>query len=402
MPWAARMTVTLFVFTLPLYAYVWWRLSTTLANLLTIHRRRSRFLVGLILLALSLLPLISLLFYLTGNGQSLFLNRPQVHWPDVLILYPYWWTFITILAVFPYLLILEIPGLLLRWGDRIRRIRWQWWLDITRVVLVAGFGIYVGIRAWHDTTAIRIDTIDVPIVGLPATFENLSLALVADIQVDRYTNGRRLTLLQHRFETINPDFLFFAGDLVTRTRVFIPQAVRDLCRAPARVARVGCMGDHDYWSGPQEISTGLQHCGWDFLQNAHHVYTWRGKRILVTGVTYIYSQRPDTATLDALFSSAPPADLKILLVHQPAETVMRAAVAHGYQLMLAGHTHGGQIVFRPFGITLTPAKLESPVFSGLGHYGLLPVVVTNGVGLTLAPLRYQAPAEVTRIRLLAR
>lgn len=65
--------------------------------------------------------------------------------------------------------------------------------------------------------------------------------------------------------------------------------------------------------------------------------------------------------------------------------------------MLAGHTHGGQLVFQPFGIRLSAPRFENRVYRGLNNWNRLPVIVTNGVGLSLAPVRYRAPAEVVRI-----
>lgn len=160
---------------------------------------------------------------------------------------------------------------------------------------------------------------------------------------------------------------------------------------------MACMGDHDFWANPVKISNGLDQCGWNFLENEHHLIEHKGKKILITGITYIYSRRITPAHLRELLESAPAADLKILLVHQPASMVMKAAQEFGYDLLLAGHTHGGQVVFKPFGIPLTPSRLENKFYSGYGEYKDMPVIVTNGVGLTLAPIRYQAPAEVVKI-----
>ena len=78
---------------------------------------------------------------------------------------------------------------------------------------------------------------------------------------------------------------------------------------------------------------------------------------------------------------------------------MHAAATHGYHLFLAGHTHGGQIVFQPFGIPVTPSRWETEYFRGVTRLGTMLVIVTNGVGLTLAPFRYNARSEVTGITL---
>ena len=76
---------------------------------------------------------------------------------------------------------------------------------------------------------------------------------------------------------------------------------------------------------------------------------------------------------------------------------MEAAERNGYHLLLAGHTHGGQIVHNQFIKAWTPNLFESRYFRGIDHYKNLKVVITNGIGLTLAPVRYHAPAEITQL-----
>ena len=98
-----------------------------------------------------------------------------------------------------------------------------------------------------------------------------------------------------------------------------------------------------------------------------------------------------------MLDRAPDADLRILLVHQPAEWLLNQASERSYDLLVAGHTHGGQIVIHPLGIPVTASMRETGYYSGEYTLGSMAIVVTNGVGLTLAPVRYHAPAEVTTI-----
>jgi predicted MPP superfamily phosphohydrolase len=157
------------------------------------------------------------------------------------------------------------------------------------------------------------------------------------------------------------------------------------------------MGDHDFWHDREAIASGLKARGWDFLQNRHQLYQHKNLRILVTGITYIYSRRISPGQLDSLLASAPDADLKILLVHQPRPYLMRSAAKYGYHLFLAGHTHGGQMVFKPLGFTLTPTQFENEIYTGHHLINGLHVIITNGIGLTLLPLRFRAYAEIVHI-----
>jgi predicted MPP superfamily phosphohydrolase len=235
----------------------------------------------------------------------------------------------------------------------------------------------------------------VTIHNLPREFEGLKLTLVGDIQVDRYTQESKLRKLQAKLQDSKSDILFFSGDLVTSGQYYIDQGLETICAFSATIGKYACMGDHDFWSNPRKISQGMSACGWSFLRNSHQLIRWSGRTILVTGVTEIYSRKISAMELSALLTQAPAADLKILLLHQPSPRLIETAREQGYQLILAGHTHGGQVQFKPFGITLTPSMLETPYFSGLYQLEGASVVVTNGIGLTLAPIRYHASAEIS-------
>jgi predicted MPP superfamily phosphohydrolase len=73
------------------------------------------------------------------------------------------------------------------------------------------------------------------------------------------------------------------------------------------------------------------------------------------------------------------------------------AAERDYDLLVAGHTHGGQIVFPLPGFLLTGSSFETKYVTGFYDVKSMMVSINNGLGLTLAPIRYLAPAEVTLI-----
>jgi predicted MPP superfamily phosphohydrolase len=215
--------------------------------------------------------------------------------------------------------------------------------------------------------------------------------------VDRYTGAGKLAQLHRIVESRKPELLFSPGDMVTGGTDYVNEAMSAMCVLRGSVGSIAVMGDHDYWSAPDAIEKSFRECQWDFLDNEHRVFEYHGVRILVTGLTHIYGQRLNEPSLDSILSRAPQAGLRVLLVHQPAEWLLQSAAQHGYHLVVAGHTHGGQIVLHPLGIPFTPSMRETPYYSGEYRLGSTGIVVTNGIGLTLAPLRYFAPAEVTTV-----
>ncbi len=326
-----------------------------------------------------------------------FIYKYQTNVIDYIFLFPFWIGLIILVEILPYFLTSDILGLINRFVLSNYKELMGKWLAIFKIALVSFFTIYVIIVSLLNTYKISESQFTIHIKNLPDALDNLNLALIADLQVDRFTQNQKINSVKRIIENTQPDLLFFAGDLVTRGTHFINQGKYAMCNLHATTAKIACMGDHDHWAEPEKISYSLQECDWIFLQNAHQMINYKNTKILVTGITYIYSQRISSGQLTVLLKDAPKAHIKILLVHQPSNMVIEKAEEFGYNILLAGHTHGGQVVFRPFGFVLTPTKFENKFYSGYSKQNKLNIFVSNGIGLTLMPLRYHAPAEVMTI-----
>jgi predicted MPP superfamily phosphohydrolase len=398
MPWAVRMFLIVSAVALPLYLYVGFRTATAIAALSGSPPRRARFWALGAIGWLYLLPVLYVGFWLGGNRSAPLLGDTTLGLLDYLFNFPFWWGLIVLLETLPYFLLLEAIGLVSRMISAFSPF-WRRWAPRLRVATLSFIALYAAVRIYLDTFTVNATSVSVQ-TGVPAPeLDSLTITLAADIQVDRYTNGEKIWQFETLFRAHRCDLLLFAGDLVTNGKGFIAQASAIMAHPDCRLGAFAVMGDHDYWSDPNGIPQILRSSGWTFLTDEHHVVEHRGRRILLSGVTYIYSQRISESELRAFLSAAPPADLKILLVHQPAEMLVRLAAEAGYHLVLAGHTHGGQIVLHPFGVPVAPSIFETPFYRGTQRVGNTTVIVTGGVGQSLAPVRYGAPAELTYITL---
>ncbi len=396
MPWIVRTLLTIVAITLPLFIYVGMRIASSVDVLLPGTRAKARRIVFLVIGWLYLLPVSALLFQLFGSFQQLFVLSTTVRWEDYLLHYPVWIGLILVLELSPIFGVVDLVGL--SW----RRFpgslpAYRKYAARARLLLAIVGVLYIIVRTVSDTTHVRDSEIQLGVAGIPKELEGTVISLVGDIQVDRYTGDAKVSQVRAIVNRRQPDFLFSSGDLVTSGTDFLGEAARAVCGLHGSTGTVAVMGDHDFWSAPEAIRDLHEQCGWAFLDDEHHLYSVRGKTVLVTGLTYIYSRRQSPEELQRFFSTAPHADFKILLTHQPAERVVQIASAMGYNLIVAGHTHGGQVVLHPLGIPLTPSMRETRYYSGCYTVGSTQVVVTRGVGLTLAPIRYNSPAEVTTI-----
>jgi len=395
MPWFLRMTLTLFPIILVVQIYVLLGIKSSLREIWSSHQKKWKILLGAILLYFNLFPLTVLILYLFGGIYSLYIFKPQTGILDLLISFPFWWGMISSIEILPYFLLIDI----LNGVNRLfkRKFDWSRGRAGLKLTLFLFFFCYVGIRLYLDTYKVNLTEHRVHLSNIAAEFDGLRLTLIGDIQVDRYTQEKKLSALREKVDASRSDLLFFSGDLVTSGQNFIDQGLETICSFSGNSGKFACMGDHDFWANPRRISQGMSDCGWIFLRNTHEVVTWKGKRIVITGITEIYSQKMSVKEMTEILSQAPASDLKIIVLHQPSPRLIALAAQHGYQIILAGHTHGGQIQFKPFGVTLTPSMMETPYYSGLFQVGETVVAVTNGIGLTLAPVRYHAGAEITQL-----
>jgi predicted MPP superfamily phosphohydrolase len=90
---------------------------------------------------------------------------------------------------------------------------------------------------------------------------------------------------------------------------------------------------------------------------------------------------------------------KIFIIHQPEGPAIKIAERNNYNLLLAGHTHGGQITFLfPFK-NISPTMLETKYVKGVFHLNKMTMIVTSGLGMSLLPIRYNSTPEITIINL---
>jgi hypothetical protein len=391
-----RTILTISAVALPLYLYVGLRVASSIGSLRPAAKRRARWIILGVVAWCFLLPATALLLYLFKVPSTLFLASRPVGLLDYLFYYPSWLSVIVIAELLLPFVALDLLSLASRLlpshRQTVRR-----FLAWGRIVLMSFAILYVPLRSAIDTTQVRDTIVNLPLPRLPAELDQLRITLVGDIQVDRYTGESKVSQVRNIITRQSPDLLLFPGDLVTSGTEFLDEAKAAICGLKGVLGSIAVMGDHDFWSAPEEVREIEIDCGWIFLQNEHRLISYRGKTICISGLTNIYADRLNEARLDSFLTSAPAADLHILLTHQPANRVIQSAVAHGVDLLLAGHTHGGQIEFHPLGIPLTASMRETRYYTGVHREDSTTVVVTNGVGISIAPLRYHAPAEVTTI-----
>lgn len=402
MPRALRLILAFWPGLLFAYGYAGWRLYHALLTVLTSPPDHlvGYFIAGIAFL--NLYPFVLLLLRLLQADKLRDAVGAGTRWGDVLLAYPFWFGVILVLEVVPWLMLLDF--LKLPFYPLYIRLGTQWFFVVRHVmvVLFLGYAVYVLARVVHDTVFITVKKIRIRIGTLPAGVRDLRIVHVSDLHADMRTRTRKLSRYVRKINKLKPDVVFFTGDLVTSGSDHVAQAAKILGSIDAKQGVFACIGDHDDWAGREMVVQSLTGHGITVLQDTNRFVYPCGVSLLVTAITNIYQQRPNLDKLNFLMGQQPRGTLDIAITHQPSETLVELAAERGYHLLLAGHAHGGQIVLRPFGLPFTLAKFESPFYRGTRYVGRMLLNINNGLGLTLAPVRYHAPVEISLIRLAGR
>jgi len=238
--------------------------------------------------------------------------------------------------------------------------------------------------------------VDVPIAGLPAALEGFRIVQMTDIHVGPTIRGEYLARCVAVCNGLDADIVAVTGDLIDG---FVEQLRDDVAPLGDLRAKDGLYfvtGNHEYyWDGPAWCAE-VARLGLQVLDNRHVVVERGDARVMIAGVTDISAGQmvPAHASDPAgARRGGEGCDLEILLAHQP-RSVFEAAEA-GYDLMISGHTHGGQ--YFPMNLLV---YLAQPYVAGLERHDDMWIYVSRGTGYWGPPTRVGSPPEITLLRLV--
>jgi predicted MPP superfamily phosphohydrolase len=166
-------------------------------------------------------------------------------------------------------------------------------------------------------------------------------------------------------------------------------------------------GEREYVQGndlpTEDLRDALVDAGWADLNNARTILKAGGRSIELAGVDDPHIQQDDYASVDGPISTG--ADLHLGVTHTPASRVLDAMAADGFELLLAGHTHGGQVCVPFYGALTTNCDLPLAMAKGLHRWPGSDawLHVSAGIGThPTAPIRFACRPEASLLTLIPR
>ena len=272
----------------------------------------------------------------------------------------------------------------------------------SRIVTAVVALVAIVLLLWGYAEAMRVSRvrrIDVTIPRLGAGLDGLRVVLLTDTHYGPINRARWSRGVVRVVNSLDPDVVAHTGDIADGEVAQRREQAAPLGDVRARLARVYVTGNHEYFSGAQRWVEHMASLGWEALHNRHVVITRDGSSLIVAGVddrTAAGSGVPGHHTdHEAALAGTDPSLPVLLLAHQPQQVT--GAVAHGVDLQISGHTHGGQMW--PFHYLV---RLDQPVLQGLTRHGEHTQLYTSrGTGFWGPPFRIFAPSEITLITLHA-
>lgn len=391
MPWLLRMTLLVSLLMAPAVIYLVWRVNVSARQLLG-GSAWSKHILPAVVCSFYLFPLIGIIdFYFSGDIDLLKYPKPLAYW--------FWFGLLFVFQLATWVLVADLAKGITRffsWDPR-RMDRIHARLIFMLFVVIFS---YTGWKVYRDTTRVAVENITLPVEDLPEPLHGFKVAHISDIQGDEYTGRQEISGYIRKLNEQNPDLVIFTGDLISYGTDFVDMSARAFGKAKARHGVYAVVGDHDYWAGTAAVKQALNEAGISLLEDENiGIPVDSSSFAVMTGVTEVYSQRSNPETVDSLSRRAGDAKLKIFASHQVNDRLIDSAIKHGYDMMLAGHTHGGQIRVPFMGMDFSASERETDYVSGLYWEGTLPIHINNGLGFTLGPIRYNAPPTVTVIEL---
>ncbi|MGH9481229.1 MAG: metallophosphoesterase [Terriglobales bacterium] len=240
----------------------------------------------------------------------------------------------------------------------------------------------------HGDRDPQISHLEVPLSRLPAALDGLRIAHLSDIHYGLFVSRRWLLRVLELTQAQRPDLIAITGDFVTQSPAFIEPVSELVSKLHAPLGVFAVLGNHDFRAGAEPLTRALRRRGITVLRNQHRLLHRRGDAFQIAGIDDS-RQHPDLA------AALGPTDRRftLLLAHNPM--ALPQAAACGVDLVLSGHTHGGQIRFR-----LAAPLYERFLPSGFLSLDRTQMYISRGLGKVIVPMRVGAPPELAFLTLL--
>jgi predicted MPP superfamily phosphohydrolase len=227
---------------------------------------------------------------------------------------------------------------------------------------------------------------------LPKKLHGFRIVQLSDIHHSSFTSREQIQRAVELANNLQPDLIALTGDYISKERQYAAPCAELLgqLRAPRGVFAV--LGNHDHWVDAALITDLFRAEGINVLVNQGMRFEHKGAAFWLAGVDDTMVGLED---LSLALAGSRSDEMKLLLAHNPI--ILRRAARAGVDLVLSGHTHGGQVSLRSE--RSASGRPRRRLLKGLARQGSTQIYVSRGLGTVVLPIRYGCPPEVSLLEL---
>lgn len=227
---------------------------------------------------------------------------------------------------------------------------------------------------------------------LPKRLDGLRIVHLSDLHYGPLTSSEHLARAIKAANELRPDLITLTGDYISQDRIYAQPCAEIVGKLRARFGVYAILGNHDHWTDAKLITDLFGAEGIQMLINEGRRMDVRGESFWLAGVD---DKMVGLENLPLALAGATDSEFKLVLAHNPI--ILRRAAAAGVDLVLSGHTHGGQVTWRSE--KSRSGRPRRRLLRGLGRRGHTQIYVTRGLGTVVLPVRYGCPPEVSVLEL---
>ncbi len=262
-------------------------------------------------------------------------------------------------------------------------------ISLAIIIIVISLMVYSLIEPyWIETKVVVVESSQIP-----ADFDGKKIIFLSDIHMDSWPffDQKRTDDLVNQVNALHPDMILLGGDYVSDNSPYVNPCFRELSKLKASLGVYGVSGNND----PQNESIkAMENAGIAYIGNSGVWVEKGGSKIRVGGVGDMLT---DTQNQGAAIGNATENNFVILVSHTPDFFPL---LDKSYvDVMLSGHTHGGQITFFGLWAPIVHSKYGNKYRTGVIKKNNTTLVVSNGIGTIIVPMRFFARPQIIVLEL---
>ncbi len=246
--------------------------------------------------------------------------------------------------------------------------------------------------AFAEPFTLTIERRRIGLRRLPKELDGFRIVHLSDLHLGPLTSAAQLRRAIETANSLEPDLIALTGDYISHERQYAEPCAELVGRLRAPYGVFAVLGNHDHWTDAPLITDLFRAEGITVLINQGMRFEKDGASFWLAGVNDTMVGLEDISL--ALAGSSCD-EMKLLLAHNPI--ILRRAAREGIDLVLSGHTHGGQVALRTD--RNSSGRTRRRVLNGLGRHRETQIYVTRGLGTVILPIRYGCPPEISLLEL---